>query len=108
MIDSARSAQVMTALLDAIQKESAAVVIIDVTGVPLVDTNVANHILKSARAAALLGASCILEGISPQIAQTIVQLGMDLQSITTRSNLQAGFSLALSLMHLQIKPMDGR
>lgn len=106
-LDTARSAEVTTALLEAIKKETASVVIIDVTGMPLVDTDVANHLLKSARAAALLGAKCVLVGISPHVAQTIVQLGVDLGGITTRSDLQAGISYALSLMHREIRSTRG-
>lgn len=106
-LDTSRSTQVTATLLDAIQKQSASVVIIDVTGMPFVDTGVANHLLKSARAAALLGARCILVGISPGVAQTIVQLGVDLGGITTCSNLQAGISYALSLMHREIRSTGG-
>jgi anti-anti-sigma regulatory factor len=102
-IDSSRSAQIMDALLCAIQRDRATVVIIDVTGVPTVDTGVANHLLRSARAAALLGARCILVGISPVIAQTMVQLGVDLGDIVTRNNLQAGISYALALRSLVIR-----
>lgn len=103
-IDTSRSTQLMETLLHAIQKASASVVIIDVTGVAIIDTRVAEHLLQSARAAALLGASCILVGISPVVAQTLVDLGMDLGGITTRNDLQAGIAHSLALMNLQITP----
>jgi anti-anti-sigma regulatory factor len=97
MIDSSRSAQVMEALLNAIQQNRASVVIIDITGVPTVDTGVANHLLRSTRAAALLGATCVLVGVAPAVAQTLVQLGIDLGALVTRNNLQAGIAYALAL-----------
>ncbi len=107
-IDATRSAQIMDALLSSIQRDRASVVLIDVTGVPTVDIDVANHLVRSARAAALLGARCILVGISPVVAQTIVQPGVDLGDVGTRSNLQAGISHALALMNLQIRPLAAR
>jgi anti-anti-sigma regulatory factor len=95
MIDTTRSAQVMEALLNAIQKERAQVVIIDITGVPTVDTGVANHLMRSTRAASLLGAMCVLVGVAPAVAQTLVQLGIDFGELVTRSDLQAGIAYAL-------------
>jgi rsbT co-antagonist protein RsbR len=81
--------------VNAIQKERASVVIIDITGVPTVDTGVANHLIRSTRAAALLGAMCVLVGVAPAVAQTLVQLGVDLGGLVTRSDLQAGIAYAL-------------
>lgn len=98
VVDSVRSAQIMESLLQAIQRDKASVVIIDVTGVPTVDTSVANHLLRSTRAASLLGARCVLVGVSPAVAQTVVQLGVELTGLTTRSNLQAGIAYALKLL----------
>jgi len=103
-IDSSRIAQIMDSLLDSIQKESASVVIIDVTGVPMIDTSVANHLLKATRAASLLGARCILVGISPQVAQTLVHLDIDLSGLMLQGNLRGGFAQALSFMNLEIRP----
>ena len=94
-IDSARSAQVMEALLDGVQKYQAALVIIDITGVPMVDTAIANHLIQAAHAVSLLGAQCVLVGISPEVAQTLVQLGVDLSRLVTRSDLQAGIAYAM-------------
>ncbi len=94
-IDNRRAQQIMETLLEAIGHYQAAVVIIDITGVPMVDTEVANHILQVTRASALLGSECVLVGISPEVAQTIVSLGVDLSSIITQANLQSGIEYAL-------------
>ena len=105
-IESTRSAQIMEALLQSIQKERASVVILDITGVPMVDTGVANYLLNSTRAAALLGAKCVLVGISPVVARTMVDLGVEFGGIVTRNDLQAGIAYALSVLNLQIRPID--
>ncbi|HEU4535444.1 MAG TPA: STAS domain-containing protein [Polyangiaceae bacterium] len=104
-IDAARSAQIMDALLSAVHREGASVVIVDVTGVPVVDSNVANHLMQAIRAVSLLGAKCVLVGISAMVAQTIVQLGIELGGAVTRSNLQAGIAYALRLLNLEIRPI---
>ncbi len=101
-IDGYRAGQVMETLLSGISEQQADVVIIDITGVPVVDTNVANYLLLAARAARLLGAQIILVGISAEVAQTITQLGSDLSTITTRANLQSGVESALALQGLSI------
>lgn len=93
-IDSNRALQVMEVLLEAITQHQADMVIIDITGVPTVDTSVANYILQATRAANLVGAHVILVGINARLAQTIVQLGVDLTSITTLANLQEGLEYA--------------
>jgi rsbT co-antagonist protein RsbR len=93
-IDTARAQQIMENLLEAVVRARAAMVIIDVTGVPLVDTKVADHLLKTIDATRLLGADAVLTGVSPLNAQTLVRLGVDLGRITTRSSLQAGLKLA--------------
>jgi rsbT co-antagonist protein RsbR len=74
-------------------------VIIDITGVPLIDTAVASHLLQAAAAARLLGAETVLVGVSPEVAQTIVQLGVDVGDLTIRSNLQAGVDYAIRHRH---------
>ena len=94
-IDSARSSRIMETLLTGVQEHAAEVVIIDITGVPIVDTAVANHLIQATRAATLLGAHCVLVGVSAEVAQTLVQLGVNLSTLVTRSNLQAGISYAL-------------
>jgi len=94
-LDSARTQVVMESLLDAIVKTNSKVAIIDITGVPTVDTVVAQHLLKTVTAARLMGADCIISGVRPQIAQTIVHLGINLLDITTKATLSDAFSLAV-------------
>jgi len=94
-LDSARTQIVMESLLHRIVETEADVAIIDITGVPTVDTLVAQHLIKTVTAARLMGADCIISGIRPQIAQTIVHLGVDLAGITTKASLADAFSLAL-------------
>lgn len=94
-IDSARTRQIMENLLTRIVETQAEVVILDLTGVSVVDTAVANHLMKTVQAAELLGTRCILAGISPAIAQTLVHLGVDLGHITTCSTLRSGLQQAL-------------
>jgi rsbT co-antagonist protein RsbR len=95
-IDSARSSRIMETLLTGVQEHAAEVVIIDITGVPIVDTAVANHLIQATRAATLLGAHCVLVGVSAEVAQTLVQLGVNLSTLVTCSNLQAGITYALA------------
>ena len=94
-LDSARTQVVMESLLEAIVQTNSKVAIIDITGVPTVDTVVAQHLLKTVTAARLMGADCIISGVRPQIAQTIVHLGINLLDITTKATLSDAFSLAL-------------
>lgn len=96
-LDSARSQVVMDNLLQSIVETGAAVAIIDITGVPTVDTLVAQHLMKTVAAARLMGVDCIISGIRAQIAQTIVHLGIDLSGIPTKSSLADAFSTALEL-----------
>ena len=95
-IDSTRGEQIMEAVLTSVQRFDAAFIIIDITGVPVIDTAVANHLLRATQAARLLGAQCVLVRISPEVAQTLVQLGVDLRSLITQSTMQAGISYALA------------
>ncbi|HEX7861208.1 MAG TPA: STAS domain-containing protein [Verrucomicrobiae bacterium] len=94
-LDSARTQVVMESLLQRIVETGSDVAIIDITGVPTVDTLVAQHLLKTVTAARLMGADCIISGIRPQIAQTIVHLGVELGDVTTKSNISDAFALAL-------------
>jgi rsbT co-antagonist protein RsbR len=94
-LDSARALVVMENLLDKVVASGAHTAIIDITGVPTVDTLVAQHLLKTIAAARLMGAHCILSGIRPQIAQTIVHLGIDLADVPTRATLAEAFLAAL-------------
>lgn len=94
-LDSARTQVVMENLLQKIIDTGAAIAIIDITGVPTVDTLVAQHLLKTVAAARLMGADCIISGIRPQIAQTIVHLGVDLEDVITKATLADAFMVAL-------------
>ncbi|CAG1018345.1 RsbT co-antagonist protein RsbRA [Burkholderiaceae bacterium] len=94
-LDSARTQLVMETLLQRIVETGSELAIIDITGVPTVDTLVAQHLLKTVTAIRLMGADCIISGVRPQIAQTIVHLGIDLQGITTKSSLADALALAL-------------
>ena len=94
-LDSERTQIVMESLLQTIVDTGAAIAIIDITGVPTVDTLVAQHLLKTVAAARLMGAECIISGIRPQIAATIVHLGVDLNSVATKATLADAFALAL-------------
>ncbi len=94
-LDSARTQVVMEALLQRIVETGSTVAIIDITGVPTVDTLVAQHLLKTVTAARLMGADCIISGIRPQIAQTIVHLGVALGNVSTKATLADAFQLAL-------------
>jgi rsbT co-antagonist protein RsbR len=94
-LDSSRTQVVMESLLEKIVETGAAIAIIDITGVPTVDTLVAQHLMKTVAAARLMGADCIISGIRPQIAQTIVHLGVDLSAVTTKASLADAFTLAL-------------
>jgi rsbT co-antagonist protein RsbR len=94
-IDSNRAQMVMEALLEGIARHQASLVILDITGVSLVDTQVAQAFIQAAQAVRLLGAQVMLTGISPQIAQTLVTLGVDLGEIITHASLQAGIAAAL-------------
>ncbi len=95
-LDSVRSQVVMESLLSGIVDEQAAVAILDITGVPMVDTLVAQHLMKTAMAVQLMGAECVISGIRPQIAQTIVHLGIDLREITTRATLSDALKYGLA------------
>jgi rsbT co-antagonist protein RsbR len=94
-LDSARTQVVMESLLEAIVQANSKVAIIDITGVPTVDTVVAQHLLKTVTAARLMGADCIISGVRPQIAQTIVHLGINLMDVTTKATLSDAFAIAL-------------
>jgi rsbT co-antagonist protein RsbR len=94
-LDSARTQVVMESLLQKVVDTGAQIAILDITGVPTVDTLVAQHLLKTVTALRLMGAECIISGVRPQIAQTIVHLGVDLQGVTTKANLADALALAL-------------
>ena len=101
-LDSARTQVVMENLLQRIVDTGSSIAILDITGVPTVDTLVAQHLLKTVAAARLMGADCIISGIRPQIAQTIVHLGVDLNSVTTKATLADAFNTALRRLALTV------
>ena len=101
-LDSERTQVVMESLLQQIVETGASIAIIDITGVPTVDTLVAQHLLKTVAAGRLMGADCIISGIRPQIAATIVHLGVDLSAVVTKASLADAFALALSRTGLSI------
>jgi rsbT co-antagonist protein RsbR len=103
-LDSARTQVVMESLLQAIVRTGSGLAIIDITGVPTVDTLVAQHLLKTVAAARLMGADCIISGIRPQIAQTIVHLGVDLSAVTTKATLADAFTVALRRLNTSVNP----
>jgi rsbT co-antagonist protein RsbR len=102
-LDSSRTQVVMENLLKRIVETGASLAVIDITGVPTVDTLTAQHLMKTIAAARLMGADCILSGIRPQIAQTIVHLGVDLASVVTKATLADAFSVALGRLGLTVK-----
>ena len=101
-LDSARTQVVMENLLHRIVETGSLIAILDITGVPTVDTLVAQHLLKTVAAARLMGADCIISGIRPQIAQTIVHLGVDLNAVTTKATLADAFAIALKRTGLAV------
>jgi rsbT co-antagonist protein RsbR len=102
-LDSARTQVVMESLLQKITESGASMAIIDITGVPTVDTLVAQHLIKTVSAARLMGADCIISGIRPQIAQTIVHLGIALGDVITKSTMADAFALALQRSGFTVK-----
>ena len=101
-LDSQRTQVVMESLLERIVETGSEIAIIDITGVPTVDTLVAQHLLKTVTAIRLMGADCIISGVRPQIAQTIVHLGLDLQGIVTKANLADALALAMQRLEFRV------
>ncbi|MDQ0228074.1 RsbR protein [Bacillus sp. 7586-K] len=107
-IDTERARNIMENLLFGVVKHRSEVVLIDITGVPIVDTMVAHHIIQASEAVRLVGAKCLLVGIRPEIAQTIVNLEIDLRKIITKNSLQAGIEYALQLTNRKIVTLGDR
>jgi rsbT co-antagonist protein RsbR len=107
-LDSERTQVVMENLLEKVVETGAKIAIIDITGVPTVDTLVAQHLLKTVAAARLMGADCIISGIRPQIAQTIVHLGINLADIITKATLADAFAIALQRTGAKVTRLTGK
>ncbi len=105
-IDTERAKQIMENLLTGAVKQRSEVVLIDITGVPVVDTMVAHHIIQAAEAVRLVGAKCMICGIRPEIAQTIVSLGINLYEIVTKNSLKKGIDAALELTNRKIAKVE--
>jgi rsbT co-antagonist protein RsbR len=103
VIESRRAARVLESILDAVGRMGAEILIIDITGVPVVDTSVAAYLLRAVQATQLLGCQTLLVGISPEIAQTLVGLGVDFGRITTRATLQNGLEYALKFLNYDVR-----
>jgi PAS domain S-box-containing protein len=101
-LDSQRTQQLMEKLLEAIVETRSSVALVDITGVPAVDTATGRHLVETMSAVRLLGANVILTGVRPAIAQTLVHLGVDLAGVTTRASLSAGLRTAMEILGLQI------
>ena len=107
-LDSARTQMVMETLLKEIVATGSEIAILDITGVPTVDTVVAQHLIKTVTAARLMGAECIISGIRPQIAQTIVHLGISLTDVVTKATLADAIQVALERVGLAVAEANGR
>jgi rsbT co-antagonist protein RsbR len=108
-VDTARAQEMTEALLERIVATGSEIVLLDITGVPVVDTAVARHLLETVSAARLLGADVFVVGLSSRTAMTLVQLGLDLSHVTTRATLAKGLELAFARLGLEVVPRrDGR
>jgi PAS domain S-box-containing protein len=103
-LDSQRTQQLMDRLLNKVTETGSPVALVDITGVPAIDTQTAQHLIESIAAVRLLGSDVVLTGVRPSIAQTLVHLGIDLTNVTTRSSLSAGLRMALEMLDLRIVP----
>jgi rsbT co-antagonist protein RsbR len=106
-LDSQRTQQFMERLLNRIVETNSPMALVDIMGVPTIDTQTAQHLIETISAVRLLGAQVVLTGVRPAIAQTLVHLGIDLSSITTRSSLAAGLLVALDMLNLQVVGKNG-
>lgn len=107
-IDTERAKRIMENLLHGVVKHRSQVVLIDITGVPVVDTMVAHHIIQASEAVRLVGARCLLVGIRPEIAQTIVTLGIDLSQVITKNTLEKGIQTALEMTNRKIVTLEAQ
>jgi rsbT co-antagonist protein RsbR len=107
-LDSQRTEQFMERLLERIVETNSPVALVDITGVPTIDTQTAQHLVETVTAVRMLGAQVVLTGVRPTLAQTLVHLGIDLSHIITRSSLSAGFRVALDILELEVINKNGR
>jgi len=107
-LDSARTQTVMENLLQEIVDSSSTIAILDISGVPAVDSLVAQHLIKTVAATRLMGAECIISGIRPEIAQTIVHLGIDLSNIVTKASLASALQFSFHLLTLEVKKIQNK
>jgi rsbT co-antagonist protein RsbR len=107
-LDSQRTQQFMERLLNRIVETNSPLALVDIMGVPTVDTQMAQHLIETISAVRLLGAQVVLTGVRPAIAQTLVHLGIDLSGIITRSSLAAGLRVALDMLNLQVVAKNGK
>jgi rsbT co-antagonist protein RsbR len=105
-LDSARTQIVMESLLQEIVESGSTIAILDISGVPAVDSLVAQHLIKTVSATKLMGADCIISGIRPEIAQTVVHLGIDLSNVVTKASMASALRYAFSVMKLEIKKIQ--
>ena len=108
MLDSQRTQQLMEKVLETIVDTKSSVALVDITGVPTIDTQTARHLVETMTAVKLLGSRVILTGVRPAIAQTLVHLGIDLSSVSTRSSLSSGVKSAMEMLNLEVVPKNGR
>jgi len=107
-LDSARTQVVMENLLQEIVSSGSGIAILDISGVPAVDSLVAQHLIKTVSATRLMGAECIISGIRPEIAQTVVHLGIDLSNIITKASLASALRYAFTLLHLEVRKVGSK
>jgi len=107
-LDSQRTQQFMERLLNRIVETNSPLALVDIMGVPTIDTQTAQHLIETISAVRLLGAQVVLTGVRPAIAQTLVHLGIDLSGILTRSSLAAGLRVALDMLSLEVVAKNGK
>jgi rsbT co-antagonist protein RsbR len=104
-LDSQRTNQLMERLLQRVAETGSSVALVDITGVPAIDTQTAQHLIETISAVRLMGAEVVLTGVRPAIAQALVHLGIDLANVTTRPSLAGGLSMALTMLNLRVSPI---